>query len=322
MMLIEELSGAIAGDRQVYNSFLRATSDQMVDQKAPSEGDIRELFGLALEGIPWELKNDRTINNLWRHVFGCLVEDALEDFQQMPLGEADMQRILAKYGPTNEEPYDSTIEDLYLSAVNDHKTYKLCIEEAQKVMQQRRRKVYAGRVKFLIKESNPLLVQRSSSAQLVQAWLKIFDHLMEPAIYGLETECLCSEEELNVIKKFYMPKQYCEQLGQEIDEHLTKAQDHFDTVETKLEEIAMSNNLKDTPVKRITYIYGNDIESLTAGDIMAVIKSAGDAMEELRSLGITSKYVKDKLLELNALIGLLTEKLASLRLKPKGDFYE
>jgi len=322
--MAKRLTAAIDEDQKAYEQCVQAVCQQMIDQEPPSSQKIIEMFELAFKGQDQDFNNYGMMDttNLWRHVFGYLVEDALEEFQKHPLGEANMKRIFAKYGgtakvhlppKTKEDQYDNTVEDLYLTAVNGHETYKRCIKEVQKLMYNHKRKLPADRVKYLIKEGNTLLIQSSSVPQLARAWLKIFDHLIEPAIYELESDYLCSEEELNVIKKFYMPEQYREQLGKEIDQHITNAQDRFDTVETKLEEIAMSNNLKDTPVKRVTYIYGNDIEELTAANCIAVIKSVKKQMEDLQKMGVESKYIKGQLLELNAVLGLLITRMDTFK---------
>jgi len=306
----------IKNERKTREACVELACKQMLRNAVPLSTVIQEVLSKVPKYGNSALKlKTVSLHSLWANVFKEFIPQALSKLTAAPnrCSEERLERIRELYCPrTKQDQYDNTVEDLYLSAVNDHETYKFCIKEVQKLMHTRKRKLPAGRVKYLIKESSPILVNRCTDIQLMRAWLKIFDHLIEVAVYELETYCNCAQEELKVIKKFYTPELYREQLGREINQHITKAQDHFDVVETKLEEIAMSKELRDTPVKHVTYIYGTDIEELSPENIMGVIKDIKQQIKDFNDAGVKSKYITKKVSELLDVITLLTEKLDTL----------
>lgn len=335
---------AIKKYKFTYDACFKLTYNKMVHDEDPPTSECLRVMQAAAHhtgGYTGYLDN-KAVDNLWRHVFGALVEDVLADLNEHPLGAGDMARIHKKYkkearpvlNHVPPDPYDDVVEDLYLTAVNDQETYKICMKEVQKLMFICKRKLPARRVKHLLSPSNDTAVSTCTTIQLVNAWLKIFDHLQEAAIYELEHDCLCSAGELKAIKCHYIPGynqeevnvitnvkldgtvtpwvDMSEELLREIEEHTQKAQQHFDAVNQSLLEIKMNNQLKNSPFTTVSYVYGNDIEELNAQDLMDGIKRAKREIAEVTAADIKSDYVEKTVAGLNKAIDKMVARLDTL----------
>lgn len=327
----------------VYQECLELACQQMLKNSKPNIDNVKGILSNTPKfGYNISRLNHKAVGFLWDNVFMDIVPDALAKLSEgHRCSDARLENMKKKYHSNQdqetpkEEPYDNVVEDLYLTAVNDHETYKACVKEVQKLMFVRKRKLPAGRVRYVLKGPENLLLGESNAIQQVKAWLKIFDHLQEAAIYELESECMCAEEELESIKRHYVPGynqgtvtrrvgmseaidiaheklKDPEALLREIEEHKQKAQQHFDAVDQSLLEIKMSSKFAKTPVTKVTYIYGTDIEECSAEELMSFIKRAKHEIENLQDAGIKSSYVEEQSAGLTSAIDIMVAKLDTL----------
>ena len=87
----------------------------------------------------------------------------------------------------------------------------------------------------------------------------------------------------------------------------------IDNTETKPEEQPPEENIMSTnqniPHTTIEYIYGVDIKTMDKSDIMAAIVQVKEEIKDLNDVGVESKYIKDQVTDLEAVVKILVTHL-------------
>ena len=190
-----------------------------------------------------------------------------------------------------EDEYDHVVEEIYLTAVNSRGIYKRCFDILKLEMETGKdtnRLVYRSALWSAIREAK-LENSGITVEQYAKAWACIRSDLVEPVLRELGLDI--SEAIKN---------------GQRL---LDEAQEKYEKQIQQTKEVNLMNELQNTPVKNITYVYGRDVNGLSKNDLMESIKRAKKEIATLKDVGVESKYIAGQIEDLEDAILLMTNKL-------------
>lgn len=221
------------------------------------------------------------------------------------------------------EEYDDVVENIYLTAMNDPG----CIEQLEQGIIKEKahgRPLSPSQRNWVLRRTfreagvNENVV---SERQTYKAWNRIKDDLLDKIreredCYKPCVENPCSDIFLKPVKFKTVSLDELRVLHNEIEQHMTDANASFVEADRKLNEakqqtleINIMSELQNTPFKTINYVYGNDIEKMSAEALIEAIKRAKGDISKLKEVGVESKHIKKKIGELDAAIESMVERL-------------
>lgn len=187
------------------------------------------------------------------------------------------------------EEYDEIVEGLYLAAVNDYSTVVLCqrvINDGDYML----RSCVSHALNATLQDSRRAGLKAPSVGQLRKAWDKIVYHLTDKTPEQLLKEASHSE---------FGDSYTLEDCNEKFNETLNFG-------------VKIMSELSNTPYKAVEYVYGKDITTAGADELIEMIKRSKGEITSLDAAGVDSKYIKNKVKELNSAIDTMVKRLDTL----------